>query len=294
MKSEIKIVGTGSLGSALARRLLDCGYPVAAFNRTASKAEALVGYGARVITDVNKVFDDHQSIVIVCLKDADSIISTFAPLSAHSDKQNNKILVMNTSTLGPSESVRVEAFMRTLSVEYVELPVSGGPEGAIQGRLVAYIGPVSDSFRADILDIASLLCHCYSLMKSNYHAQAMKVINNYCEAMNMAVASEAVYFAEKIGLSKDDICKTLPMGRGRSVYMDVLLDKYQRSDHSISFPLDLRVKDLKLVAQMFDDTNVRSFFYSQLSSAYDKALMANHSRVDQSAYLNFFKNYNKN
>lgn len=293
MSSEIKVVGTGSLGTALTKRLLDCGYQVAVFNRTISKAEQLVDYGAKVISHIRDVFNESQSIVIVCLKDADSIISTFTPLLGNGYIKEDKRLVINTSTLGPSEAVRVEDFMQELSAEYVEFPVSGGPEGAIQGKLVAYIGPVSDSFRSEVLDIASIICHRYSLMRSNYHAQAMKVINNYCEAMNMAVAAEAIYLSEMIGLSKDEVCKTLPMGRGRSVYMDVLLDKYQRSDHSISFPLDLRVKDLLLVAPLLKQTNVRSFFYPQLSDAYNNALTANHSRVDQSAYLDFFKVYNK-
>lgn len=293
MSSEIKIVGTGSLGTALTKRLLDCGYQVAVYNRTVSKTEQLVYHGAKVINNINDIFNGHQSIVIVCLNDADSIISTFMPLLSKCYTQKHKRLVINTSTLGPSESVRVDDFMQNLSVEYVEFPVSGGPEGAVQGKLVAYIGPVIDSFRSEVLDIASILCYRYSLMGSNYHAQAMKVINNYCEAMNMAVAAEAIYLSEMTGMSKDEVYNTLPMGRGRSVYMDVLLDKYQRSDHSISFPLDLRVKDLLLLAPLLKQMNVRSFFYPQLSDAYNNALIANHSRVDQSAYLDFFKAYNK-
>ncbi|MCL2893034.1 NAD(P)-dependent oxidoreductase [Brenneria tiliae] len=293
MKKKINIVGAGSLGSALARRLLDCGYPVSVFNRTRNKADLLIDDGAIPIYEIQDIFNDDCCIVIACLKDADSIISTFMPLLDGRSNHTHEKLLINTSTLGPEESRRVEAFMRKIPLKYVELPVSGGPEGARQGKLVAYMGPVTDSFLPVVLEIVTALCSRYSLMRSNQHAQAMKVVNNYCEAMNMAVAAEAIFLAEEIGLNKDEICETLPMGRGRSVYMDVLLHKYKCNDRSISFPLDLRIKDLLLVAPILEQTGVQSFFYPQLAEAYQKALSASPSRVDQSTYFDFFKAYNK-
>ncbi|PWC14044.1 NAD(P)-dependent oxidoreductase [Brenneria corticis] len=293
MRKKINIVGAGSLGSALARRLIDCGYPVSVFNRTRNKADLLIDDGAIPIYEIQDIFNDDCCIVIACLKDADSIISTFMPLLDGRSNHPHEKLLINTSTLGPEESRRVEAFMRKIPLKYVELPVSGGPEGARQGKLVAYMGPVTDSFLPVLLEMVTVLCSRYSLMRSNQHAQAMKVVNNYCEAMNMAVAAEAIFLAEKIGLNKDEICETLPMGRGRSVYMDVLLDKYKRNDRSISFPLDLRIKDLLLVAPLLEQTCVQSFFYPQLAKAYQKALSDNPSRVDQSTYFDFFKAYNK-
>ncbi|MFD1044743.1 NAD(P)-binding domain-containing protein [Kibdelosporangium lantanae] len=39
-------IGAGRMGAALARRLLDAGYDVAVYNRTASKTAALVEHGA--------------------------------------------------------------------------------------------------------------------------------------------------------------------------------------------------------------------------------------------------------
>ncbi|MEC5341259.1 NAD(P)-dependent oxidoreductase [Brenneria populi] len=293
MRPKINVVGAGLLGSALIKRLLNQGYSVSVFNRTKSKIDHLINDGATPAYEIEDIFKDSCDISIACLKDADSIISTFTPLLGRHGAGAGKKLVINTSTLGPEESERVEALMRKIPVEYTELPVSGGPEGALQGRLIAYIGQVADCFRPMVLDIASALCRRYSLMDSNYQAQAMKVINNYCEATNMAVAAEAIHLAERIGLKKEKICETLPMGRGRSVYMDVLLDKYKFDDRSISFPLDLRVKDLLLIAPIFEQSDIRSFFYPQLVNAYKQALSDNRLRVDQSAYLEFFKSRNK-
>ncbi|WP_428698908.1 NAD(P)-dependent oxidoreductase [Stappia sp.] len=48
MKPSISIIGTGRMGSALARTLLRAGYPTTVFNRSRSKAEALAGDGAVV------------------------------------------------------------------------------------------------------------------------------------------------------------------------------------------------------------------------------------------------------
>ncbi|MEH2919633.1 NAD(P)-dependent oxidoreductase [Samsonia erythrinae] len=289
MGMNINIVGIGSLGFALMSRFLNEKYNTSVFNRTKSKYKQAIDLGANPLHSINEIIN--TNITIACLNDAESIISTFMPLLSDKPFFRQRGLMINTSTLGPDESDRVNDFMASINFDYTELPVSGGPEGALKGELIAYVGKIPEKDNQQVIEIIATICKQYTLMENNRHAQGIKVINNYCEAMNMAVAAEAIILAEKIGLKKEKICQSLPMGRGRSAYMDVLLDKYQREDSSISFPLHLRVKDIKLAASLFLATETDSFFYRELQNAYQQALAQYPDRVDQTAYMAFLKTH---
>ena len=46
---RVAVVGLGKMGEAIAERILDAGYPLAVFNRTAARAEPLRERGATVL-----------------------------------------------------------------------------------------------------------------------------------------------------------------------------------------------------------------------------------------------------
>lgn len=66
---NVGLIGTGLLGSAIAKRLLSKGYRLTVYNRTRSKAEALEQYGA-FVADTPMHVADESDIVITVLKDS--------------------------------------------------------------------------------------------------------------------------------------------------------------------------------------------------------------------------------
>ena len=52
---KLGFIGIGSMGRPIARRLLESGYNLTAYNRDRSKAEALVGHGAVVANSIAEI-----------------------------------------------------------------------------------------------------------------------------------------------------------------------------------------------------------------------------------------------
>jgi len=71
MKPAISVLGTGRMGSALARALLQAGYRTTVWNRTRQKAEPLGAVGATVAASVLEAVDGAQ-IVVVNVSDYDA------------------------------------------------------------------------------------------------------------------------------------------------------------------------------------------------------------------------------
>ena len=55
---RIGLIGTGIMGSAIARRLLSKGYELAVYNRTREKAERLKIFNAKVVNNAKEVVEE--------------------------------------------------------------------------------------------------------------------------------------------------------------------------------------------------------------------------------------------
>src|SRR5258707_7716268 len=76
-RSPVTVIGTGTMGSALARALLAAGHPVTAWNRTPTRAAPLASAGASIVNDP-AVAVQASDLVLMCVSDqaaADALLS---------------------------------------------------------------------------------------------------------------------------------------------------------------------------------------------------------------------------
>ena len=70
--SKIAIVGTGRMGTAFAKRLLETGNEVTVWNRSAKRTAAAAEAGAQVAQDLAEVVD--CEVILLSLTDAEAVI----------------------------------------------------------------------------------------------------------------------------------------------------------------------------------------------------------------------------
>ena len=283
---EVSVIGAGLMGGAIVERLLKSGLRVCVYNRTVEKIKELVKGGAEAIEVIDKAFIRQGGIWILCLRDEASIIEVFSAIRKETlvdERLEGKIkaLVVNTCTVGVKSSGRLERFFTDADIQYVEMPVSGGVEGAKAGQLIGYIGKMPQLLRPQFGCVVKVLLKDFCCMQSNPHAQAMKVINNYCESIHLLVAAEALVLAERFGIEKEMISASLALGRGRSVYLELLLKRYMSQSRSLSVPIDIRIKDLELAGDLFSELEVPSLFYGHAYDLYTKVQTTDPKSTDQ-------------
>jgi 3-hydroxyisobutyrate dehydrogenase-like beta-hydroxyacid dehydrogenase len=243
----IGLVGAGSLGSAIGKRLLASNCSLLVWNRSSYRLTPLANAGARVASSVPELVQE-VSVIVVCLSDVDSIRSVLLDGCVNWTGVKDR-LVLNTSTVGAKASEALENDFAVLGVHYLEMPVSGGPEGAASGTLAAYLGRVPAHHNV-VERLVAVLAKNVIRCADNRDAQQLKVLNNLCEAINLWGAAETFALGRRLGLSTDDLSAGLTGGRGDSRYLRVLLDHVRTQPTEVAVSFAIRTKDLQLAEDL--------------------------------------------
>jgi len=128
--ASIAYLGTGLLGAGFVEAALGRGDQVTVWNRTASKAQALVAFGARVAATPAAAVQGAERVHLVLPDDAvvEAIIGELRPgLSA------DAIIVDHSTTL-PALTAERALRLNAEGVRYLHCPVFIGPAAARQGQ----------------------------------------------------------------------------------------------------------------------------------------------------------------
>ena len=123
--ARLGFIGLGSMGSAMAARLLDAGYAVAVFDTNAAALQPLASNGAVVANDVAAVASE-ADIILGSLPTPD-VVREVAIGPGGIIKGGKARLFIDLSTTGPRVSGEVAAALAKANITLVDAPVSGGP-----------------------------------------------------------------------------------------------------------------------------------------------------------------------
>lgn len=123
MKSAT-VIGLGQMGSTLVRLLLDSGYRVTVWNRTATKADALVERGAVLASTVLAAVSA-SPVLVVCVHDyaaTHDILGTDDIAAAMAGR-----LLLQLTTVSPGEARDSEAWARAHGGSYLDGAIQAAP-----------------------------------------------------------------------------------------------------------------------------------------------------------------------
>jgi 3-hydroxyisobutyrate dehydrogenase-like beta-hydroxyacid dehydrogenase len=134
MSTRVAVLGTGRMGSALARRLADF-HPIL-WNRTAGRAER-VGVGRVVATPADAARD--ADIVITSLTGAEAVRAAFlGPIGALKGAHGQAFVEMSTS--GPEVLAELEPQVAATGSVLMDAPIIGAPTVVSQGGAAILVG----------------------------------------------------------------------------------------------------------------------------------------------------------
>ncbi len=133
MSEIIGFIGLGHLGLPMATNLLNAGYALRVYNRTASKAESLVAQGAQLATRPVEVVTTGGIVVTIVWDDAalESVVMSHGFL----EQLGPGGIHLSMSTVLPETSKKLAAIHAQHDCAYVEAPIFGRPEAAVAQKL---------------------------------------------------------------------------------------------------------------------------------------------------------------
>ena len=191
---KIGIVGTGMLGEAVGLHLLDVGYEVTVFNRTKEKTENLGKKGA-IVVESPKLVAENSDLVITVVKDAGAVYEVIFGDSGIVAGKHEGMCIADMSTINPNSTKEISKKVTTSGIDYLEIPVMGGPNVAIDGKLVMMASGGEEIFEKfkNIFD---------SIAEQSFYLGDTGTAHSIKLAMNLQIAMLALSLSEGITLTK--------------------------------------------------------------------------------------------
>ncbi len=132
-------LGLGKMGAPMAHRLLEAGYPLTVWNRSAAKAEDLAAHGAEVASDPAGVAETTEIVITMLSDDATAREVFSGPNGLLSVPATGKLFI-DMSTLRPETARDLAGLCELHGARFMDAPVSGTVGPAREGRLMALVG----------------------------------------------------------------------------------------------------------------------------------------------------------
>lgn len=247
MTQTIGIAGTGRMGTAFARRLIETGHSVRVWNRNANRTAAAVAAGAQAVDLAALAGCD---VILLSLTDAAASRSVLGAL-AKAGLQGR--LVIEMSTLMPAEAEELGAMAAAAGADFVHCPVGGTVAPALKGQLLGMAGGTAAAFdRAK--PVLADLCRRVEHLGTVGAAARMKLAVNLPLAIYWQTLGESLALLRGAGVP-DDLAISLiaDSSAGPTVLKNraqVVVDTLAGTDQPGTFDIAGLAKDLGLALQL--------------------------------------------
>jgi 2-hydroxy-3-oxopropionate reductase len=254
MSESVGFMGLGIMGLGMARNLLKAGFDLTVWNRTASKAEPLVGEGAKLANSPADLAAQCD-VIIVCVSDTPDVEAVLFGENGAIHGVRAGSLVVDCSTISP---IKTQQFARTLAekgVHMLDAPISGGSEGAARGTLSIMLGGEGEQVQR-AMPFLEAMGKSITHVGPNGAGQMVKLVNQILVAHSMLALGEAFLFAQAGGLDLEKTLKAIEGGAAGSWTLSNRGPQVIVRDWRPGFMIDLQQKDLRLVLEAADELGV--------------------------------------
>lgn len=246
-KPRVAVIGTGIMGAGMAERLLDQGFSVDVWDRTPVVAARVAERGAIAHAEAQDAVRA-ANVVITMLPTAPAVSEVMLGQKVLEAMRPNGIWAqMATVGLDAVETLVQEVAKRRPDVDFVDAPVSGTREPARNGQLVI-LASGAERVRATAQPVFEALGQRVLWLGSAGMGMRLKLILNTWLAFEIELAAEIRETAERLGVPYDRLVDTLHGSPMASALAVARLDKMQKADDTVDFPLEWALKDLDLTA----------------------------------------------
>ncbi len=277
------------MGSGMAGRLLDAGYPLRVYNRNAAKAEALVARGATLAHSPREAAAG-ATVVISMLSDV--VVSRDIWLGrgeALADIAPGTILV-ESSTVTVDWIHELNRAAKEHGCALVDAPVTGSKVQAAGGQLLflaggatgtlAKIDPILRAMGRDVIHVGPV-----------GSGARLKLINNFLSGVQTAALAEALSMIERSGLDVQKSLGVITEGAPGSPITKLLSGRMTQRQYEPQFLLKLMAKDLRYAIGEADQNALDLDMGRAALRVFEHAMTAGLGEEDMSAVVEQFRQH---
>ena len=192
--------------------------------------------------------------------------------------------VVDHSTVSRDTAIEAHRRLARRGIGFLDAPVSGGVEGARNGKLSIMVGG-----EAEVLERARPALEAYALRITHLggpgSGQATKAVNQVLVAGIAQAVCEGLALGEKLGLAPEQLVPTLAAGAAGNWFLDKRGLTMLADDFRPGFKSALLHKDLLIVREMARAAGIRASVIEQSLADYAELMARGLGDEDTSALI---------
>jgi len=275
---RLGFVGVGYMGRPIARRLLESGFKLTAYDRNYSKSGGLIQYGGNVAQSLSEL-SSSCSVVLSCLPNDEAVLDIYRGPDGVFANAHRGSRVIDLSTVYPETSQELSRLGSEHGVEVLDVTISGSTPVAENGLLTLFGGGNKECFDA-AESIFRVIAKKYFYLGPSGSGATMKLVVNTLLGIGMQAIAEGVALGEKAGLERKRLLEVLSQTAVVAPAHVGKLERAMKSDYSPQFPIRLMNKDFGLILNLAAAVGARM-------PAADAAFEINARQSDEGAEQDF-------
>ena len=254
LPDNVGFIGLGIMGAPMVRNLLEGGFAVTVWNRTAARSAAAEQAGARVASSPAEVAAS-SDVTITCVTATDDVAQVLIGVDGMPPAVIEGVraggVVIDMSTISPAATREFGAQLAERGVAMLDAPISGGEQGAVAGTLSIMVGGDADVLERvlPLLEaMGSQITHCGPLGSG----QTVKLCNQIAVCINNLAMAESLLFCQASGVDPGTMLQAISAGAAGSWQISNLGGRVVGRDFRPGFKVGLQQKDLRLALEAAD------------------------------------------
>lgn len=244
MADTVAVLGTGIMGAPMAGRLIEAGFAVRVWNRTASKTAPLVEQGAVAVDSLADAVRGAR-FVLTMLADGPAVRAVMAdalPAMA------SDAIWLQTATVGIEHIATLTRLAEEAGIAFVDCPVLGTVQPARTGQLVVMAAGPAEVVAASGPVFAAISRKVVPLTGAGAASKLKLVLNSWVLAITNGTA-EAIGLARALDVDPNLFLDTIAGGNVDSAYAQFKGPAMINDDYQLAFPVHLAAKDARLIIE---------------------------------------------
>ncbi|HEY8318614.1 MAG TPA: NAD(P)-dependent oxidoreductase [Amnibacterium sp.] len=269
IRPRVAWLGLGRMGTAMAGRLLDAGFPLAVWNRTPAKADGLIARGA---TRIERIEDAAESDLIFSMVLDDTALDDLAAALADAPAARRRATAwIDGSTVSVEAAQRAALAAHRAGLAYASAPVSGNPGVVESGRAIFAVSGDEGAIAA-VEPVLAALGRATYRVGSEAQANVVKLATNALLAVTMQALAEAAVLADRAGVARRDLLAFVNDSAVGSPFSAYKTPALVGLDFTPAFTAEGQRKDVRLALGLAQDLEVPMPVLAATEVAYSRLI----------------------
>jgi 3-hydroxyisobutyrate dehydrogenase len=285
---QIGFIGIGVMGRPMTLNLLKAGHHVTIFARHPDKPEVqeVINAGAKLAPSSRAVAMASE-MVITMVPNSMQVEEVVVGPNGILEGARKGLIIIDMSTIAPAMSRKLAQLASTRGVHFLDAPVSGGSQGAINGTLTIMVGG-----EREIFEQARPVLEAMGKKENIFHVgptgagEIVKIVNNILVGAIAAATAESFVLGVKAGADVDMMAKVISVSAGASWQLSNQFPlRAFNGSFQPGFMTDLLHKDLGLALDLAAENSTPMPMTGLTRQMYEMARASGYGRDDYTSVL---------